>query len=32
LRLFELAREQYVLSLKRDQGNARVRAKLSELR
>lgn len=32
LRLFELAREQYGLSLKRDQGNARVRAKLSGLR
>ena len=32
LRLFELAREQYVLSLRQDQGNARVRAKLSGLR
>ena len=32
LRLIELAREQYAQSLRRDQGNARVRAKLSGLR
>jgi tetratricopeptide (TPR) repeat protein len=32
LNLIELAREQYARSLHRDQGNARVRAKLSELR
>jgi tetratricopeptide (TPR) repeat protein len=32
LRLIELAREQYVQSLRRDQGNARVQAKLSGLR
>ncbi len=32
LNLIELAREQYARSLRQDQGNARVRAKLSELR
>lgn len=32
LRLFELAREQYRLSLQRDQGNQRVRSKLAEIR
>ena len=32
LKLIELAREQYSKSLRRDQGNARVRAKLSGLR
>jgi tetratricopeptide (TPR) repeat protein len=32
MRLIELAREQYGQSLRRDQGNARVRAKLSGLR
>jgi tetratricopeptide (TPR) repeat protein len=32
LDLIDLAREQYARSLRQDQGNARVRAKLSELR
>jgi len=32
LNLIDLAREQYTRSLRQDQGNARVRAKLSELR
>lgn len=32
LKLIDLAREQYTRSLRRDQNNARVRAKLSELR
>jgi tetratricopeptide (TPR) repeat protein len=32
LNLIDLAREQYARSLRQDQGNARVRAKLSELR